>query len=118
MKELARHLIAEFYGCDPEILNDVRMIETVLLEAAEAARTTVVGHDFHEFSPQGVSGIVLVAESHISIHTWPEYGYAAVDIFTSGETTDNHAAVESIRKGLEADTVVPVEMKRGFPDQK
>lgn len=116
MKELAKHFIAELYNCDPTLLDTVSLIETVLLEAADAAKVTVVGHSFHKYAPQGVSGVVLIAESHISIHTWPEYGYAAIDIFTCGDLADNDAAIEVIRKGLKAGRVIPMEIKRGYPD--
>ncbi len=116
MKELAKHFIAELYECDREIINNVSAVEQVLLEAAKAANATVVGHSFHEFSPHGVSGVVIIAESHISIHTWPEYGYAAVDIFTCGTLFDNDAAINTIRDGLKADKIIPMEIKRGsFP---
>lgn len=118
MKELAKHLIAELYDCDSVILDDVSAVEQILLDAAEAAKATIVGHSFHQFSPQGVSGIVLVAESHISIHTWPENGYAAVDIFTSGEKTDNYAAVEVISARLKARNVRQMDIKRGFPEDR
>ena len=116
MKELARHFIAELYDCNNEILNSVSAVERVLLAAAKAANATIVGYSFHEFSPHGVSGVVIIAESHMSIHTWPEFGYAAVDIFTCGDLTDNDAAINTIRDGLEAGNLIPKELKRGFPD--
>ncbi len=116
MKALAKHFIAELYDCDREILNDVSAVEQALLKGAEAAKATIVGHSFHHFSPHGVSGVVIIAESHISIHTWPEYGYAAVDIFTCGDLTDNDTAISIIRNALCAGRVMAMEMKRGFPD--
>ncbi len=116
MKALAKHFIAELYDCDREILNDVSAVEQALLKGADAAKATIVGHSFHHFSPHGVSGVVIIAESHISIHTWPEYGYAAVDIFTCGDLTDNDTAISMIRKELCAGRVMAMEMKRGFPD--
>jgi len=116
MKALAKHFIAELYDCDREILNDVSAVEQALLKGAEAAKATIVGHSFHHFSPHGVSGVVIIAESHISIHTWPEYGYAAVDIFTCGDLTDNDTAISMIRKELHAGRILATEMKRGFPD--
>src|SRR5690625_8008884 len=89
MEALGRQILVEFYDCDQSKLNDVKFIETALLEAAVAARATIISHSFHKFSPHGVSGIVVIAESHIAIHTWPEYRYAAVDIFTCGESIDD-----------------------------
>lgn len=95
-------MIIEFFGCDEKSLDDITIIETVMLSAAEAANATIVAHKFHQFAPQGVSGAVIVAESHFAIHTWPEYNYCHVDIFTCGEHTDNAAALEVIKNGLSA----------------
>lgn len=78
------HLLAEYFGCDSRVLGDLEQIEVILRHAAVEAGATVVGAVFHRFSPQGISGVVLIAESHLSIHTWPEAGYAAVDFFTCG----------------------------------
>lgn len=77
---------AELYGCDKDALDDVAQIQSLMLEAARVAGATVVSSQFHKFAPQGVSGVVLIAESHIAIHTWPERGYAALDLFTCGDT--------------------------------
>lgn len=84
MKTIGRHVIAEFYGCDPAVLNDVDGIRARMIRAAELTGATVLGEMFHAFSPHGVSGTVVIAESHLSIHTWPENGYVAVDIYTCG----------------------------------
>ncbi len=84
MTTLGRHLIAEFYDCDDEVTDDVAAIGGHLRSAAEVIGATVVGEAFHRYEPQGVSGTLLIAESHMSIHTWPEAGYVAVDIFTCG----------------------------------
>ena len=91
MRALARHLLAEYFGCDPALLDDDAFLRSTLEEAARRAGATVLGQRFHRFQPQGVSGVILLAESHISIHTWPEHGYAACDIFTCGSTTDPEA---------------------------
>lgn len=84
MKTLGRHVIAEFYDCQKEHLESAEYIRRVMLETAEVVGATIVAESFHTFSPQGVSGAVIIAESHLSIHTWPENGYAAVDIYTCG----------------------------------
>jgi S-adenosylmethionine decarboxylase len=81
----ARHLVVEYHGCDKELLNDQKRIERLMRLAAHKAQATVVGAMFHAYSPQGVSGVVVVEESHFSIHTWPEYAYAAVDCYTCGD---------------------------------
>ena len=85
MKSYGQHLLAEYRGCDRELLDDLPAIERLLRRAAELAGTTIVAAVFHPFSPQGVTGVVVVEESHLSIHTWPEHGYAAVDFYTCGE---------------------------------
>lgn len=82
---LGRHLLIEYRGCAEHILNDFDKIESVLQQAAIAAGATMVGKVFHQFTPIGVSGVVVVQESHLSIHTWPEEGYAAVDFYTCGD---------------------------------
>jgi S-adenosylmethionine decarboxylase len=84
LKATGRHLLVEYQECDRKILNNREMIEALMQQAATAAETTIVTSVFHPFSPQGISGVVVIEESHLSIHTWPEYGYAAVDFFTCG----------------------------------
>ncbi|MEO1069555.1 MAG: adenosylmethionine decarboxylase, partial [Cyanobacteria bacterium J06638_6] len=79
MKSLGRHILVEFFGCSADILNDVPLIESSMVGAAADAGATVISSVFHHFSPFGVSGVVVIQESHLAIHTWPEYRYAAVD---------------------------------------
>ena len=86
MRALGRHVLAEFYGCSPDILNDTVRIEQIMVNAALEAGAEIREVVFHEFTPQGVSGVVVISESHLAIHTWPELGYAAVDVFTCGTT--------------------------------
>lgn len=114
MKILGRHLIVEYTGCNRNILDDARLIEEHMNKAAQAAGATIIQSVFHQFSPQGVSGVVVIAESHISIHTWPEYGYAAVDFFTCGESVDPRKAQEYMKEKLQAE-VYSNELKRGIP---
>ena len=84
MRTNSRHVLAELYECDNIVLNDVAIIRRQMLAAADLIGATVVGEVFHRFSPSGVSGVVVIAESHLSIHTWPESSYVAIDIFTCG----------------------------------
>ncbi|MDD4848209.1 MAG: adenosylmethionine decarboxylase, partial [Bacteroidales bacterium] len=84
MAALGRHILVEFIGCKSETLNDVALIEESMVTAARKADATVINSTFHHFSPFGVSGVVVIQESHLAIHTWPEYQYAAVDLFTCG----------------------------------
>ena len=104
MKSLGRHVLVEFYGCNHDKLNDLKFIEEAMTGAAEYAKATVVDDVFHRFNPHGVSGVVVIAESHLAIHTWPEYGYAAVDLFTCGEEINPWDAFFYLNKELEAET--------------
>jgi S-adenosylmethionine decarboxylase proenzyme len=88
-----------------------------LLEAAEKVGATVIDHTFHQFSPHGVTGVVAIAESHLCIHTWPEYGYAAVDVFTCGESFNPRVAAQHLIGRLNAGDSSMVEVKRGVLPQ-
>ena len=95
----ATHLLIDLYGINSELLNDPARLEDALREAARAARCEVLGAVRHKFEPQGASVVVLVAESHLSLHTWPEHGYAAADILTCGATLPE-AGVEALLRAL------------------
>ncbi|MCS7155778.1 MAG: adenosylmethionine decarboxylase [Bacteroidota bacterium] len=117
MQALGRQILVEFYQCDPEVLNDERRIRAILLEAVRQSKATIVADSFHAFSPHGVSGVVVIAESHVAIHTWPEYGYAAVDIFTCGETIDPWVIQRHLQQQFQSRSVSSMELKRGlFPE--
>jgi S-adenosylmethionine decarboxylase proenzyme len=88
MKELGVHILMEFEECSSNVLNDLELLEKELNQAALVSKATIIKSVFHQFSPQGVTGVVVVAESHLAIHTWPEHGYAAVDFFTCNLTMD------------------------------
>ncbi|MCH2044508.1 MAG: polyamine aminopropyltransferase [Saprospiraceae bacterium] len=113
---LGRHILVEFFGCSSEILNDVISIEEQMVNAAKEAQATVINSTFHHFSPYGVSGVVVIQESHLAIHTWPEYRYAAVDLFTCGTEVDPWIAYDYLKKALEATYGSAMEMKRGAID--
>ncbi len=115
MKILGRHLIAEYTDCTPNKLNDAEFIERCLLEAVRRSGATIVKSAFHNYAPQGVSGVVVIAESHMSIHTWPEYNYAAVDFFTCGRTVDPYLANEYLKKMLGSTNACVTEVSRGIP---
>lgn len=114
MKELGRHIIVEMYDCDAAVLNEQETIATEMINAAKIAGATIVGDVFHRFSPHGVSGAVVIAESHLSIHTWPEYRYAALDLFTCGDTVDPWLAFNHLQKILKAEKTSQTELRRGF----
>lgn len=117
MDALGKHILAEVFGCDPSILNNSKAIEDIMVKAALAAGAEVREVAFHKFSPQGVSGVVVISESHLAIHTWPEYGYAALDVFTCGERVDPWDACNFILKEFQAKTMTATEVRRGIFDQ-
>lgn len=114
MEALGRQILVEFYDCKESLINDVEYIESSLIKATEASNATIISHNFHKFSPYGVSGVVVIAESHVAIHTWPEYNYAAVDIFTCGDTIDPWVIQEHLKEYFESKNVSSMEMKRGL----
>ena len=114
---LGRHILIEAYDCDPEILDDIKIVEDTMVNAALRAGAEVREVAFHKFSPQGVSGVVVISESHLSIHTWPEFGYAAVDVFTCGDKVDPIVAVDHIRDRFKARRALTSEVKRGIFDE-
>ncbi|PKN80785.1 MAG: S-adenosylmethionine decarboxylase proenzyme [Candidatus Cloacimonetes bacterium HGW-Cloacimonetes-1] len=114
MQALGIQILVEFYDCDKDILTDEKFIAKSMVDACIAAKATVVTHTFHSFSPYGVSGVVVIAESHVAIHTWPEYGYAAVDIFTCGETIEPWKLFNFLQDALKSKHSSKMEMKRGL----
>jgi S-adenosylmethionine decarboxylase len=113
LNALGRHLLVELHDCDKEVLNDLGFLRKVMLDAAIDCGAVVLGDSFHRFSPQGVSGVVIIAESHLSIHTWPEYGYAAVDVFTCGTSVRPEKAAEVLVAKLGSRNHSLVEIPRG-----
>jgi len=117
MKSLGRHIIAEFYDCDREILDNIGSIEFHMNQAARETGATIVNSSFHRFPPYGVSGVVVISESHLAIHTWPEYGYAAVDLFTCGEQVDPWKAFSYLKRIFNSQRAHVVEHLRGKYDE-
>ncbi len=111
---LGTHLLVELRDCNPEILKDLKKVKNAMVSAAKEAKATIVDISFHEFNPFGISGMVVIAESHLSIHTWPEYAYAAVDIFTCGDIIKPEVAASFLIKEFESANASVVEMKRGI----
>lgn len=122
MEALGRQILVEFYDCDSDKINDVEFVEAAFLEATRKSKATIISHNFHKFSPYGISGVVVIAESHVTIHSWPEYNYAAVDIFTCGDTIDPWVIQEYLKDAFESKNISSMEMKRGLfkvqPGQK
>jgi S-adenosylmethionine decarboxylase len=117
MNELGRHILAEIYGCDAEILNNKEFIETIMVDSALKAGAEIREVAFHKFSPQGISGVVIISESHLTIHTWPELGYAAVDVFTCGDRINPWNACNYMTEKFNAKNMTATEIKRGIFEQ-
>jgi S-adenosylmethionine decarboxylase len=111
---LGRHLLVELKGCNVVLLDDLEYLKEHLHRAAVCCGAAVVGDSFYHFSPQGVSGVVNIAESHISIHTWPECGYAALDVFTCGDRVRPEEAVRYMEQAIEATECSILELRRGL----
>ena len=114
MKALGRHFLLELKDCDRVLLNDLEALRQILRQAAVECGAEILSDSFHRFSPQGISGVVVIAESHLFIHTWPEYGYAAVDIFTCGTRVKPELATQYLIEKLGAKNQVVIEMQRGI----
>ena len=105
MDTMGRHVIAELWDCDFDKLNDMPYIEQLFVDAALKAGAEVREVAFHKFAPQGVSGVVIISESHLTIHSFPEHGYASIDVYTCGDRIDPNVAAEYIAEGLNAKRV-------------
>ncbi|MBI2865889.1 MAG: adenosylmethionine decarboxylase [Chloroflexi bacterium] len=113
MHALGKHLLLELKDCDPSTLDSLELLRDALLTAAKEVGATIIGDSFHRFEPHGISGVVIIAESHLCIHTWPEYRYAAVDIFTCGDEFDPENAASLLIQRLGARDPWLMEVKRG-----
>src|SRR5256712_13860050 len=114
LNALGRHLLLEMFDCDPDAINNLEAVKGALVEAAKRAQATIVDVVFHEFNPFGINAAVVIAESHLAIHTWPEYRYAAVDIFSCGETLQPEVAANYLVEQFAAERTSIVEMQRGM----
>ena len=108
----------ELKDCNPDLLNDLSFLRRSMIETAQDVGATIVGESFHHFSPQGVTGILAIAESHISIHTWPEYGYASADIFSCGTSFRPREAANKLAEALECRNPEIKEINRGLAVQE
>jgi S-adenosylmethionine decarboxylase len=113
---IGHHYIVEASGCDPEILSSVAKVQQILVRAAEIAGATVWSVSFHKFPPQGVSGVVVISESHLSCHTWPEYSYGALDIYTCGNKVDPEKAIAYAVESFGALSSHMTEITRGLDE--
>ena len=104
----------ECYDCDRALLDDPDRIQVTMREAALKGGAHIVNEAFHQFAPQGVSGVLVIAESHLSVHTWPEHGYAAIDIFTCGDRVDIWAIKTHLELALQSQRISVTELRRGL----
>jgi S-adenosylmethionine decarboxylase proenzyme len=113
-----KHILAEYFECECTYLDSEQAIREVMLEAASASGATIVGNIFHHFSPQGVTGVVVIAESHLAIHTWPEFRYASVDLFTCGSHLDPWVGFEYLKERLQSRKWISKEIIRGTMEEE
>jgi S-adenosylmethionine decarboxylase len=118
LNALGKHLLLELRDCNKEALDNIDFIRINLVTAAIAAGATVMGESFHKFSPQGVSGVVVISESHLTIHTWPEFGYAAVDVFTCGTSVKPEIAAQILVEKLGSKDHSMVVLERGILEKE
>ena len=111
-----RHILFDVWGVDPDLLNDVARMRAAMLDAADAAGASVVDDRFHRFPVQGLSGVIVLAESHISVHTFPEHNYAAFDVFTCGAHVDPEEACRHLLRELRAERWFVRRVLRGVED--
>ncbi|MEA2011851.1 MAG: adenosylmethionine decarboxylase [Verrucomicrobiota bacterium] len=111
---LGRHICIDYYGCKYDTINDSDKVQSIMLQAAEVSGAKVLHTYFHSFEPHGVSGIIVIAESHFSVHAWPENAFAAVDLFACYDSIDFERAIESIFKSFGADSYkIAADLDRG-----
>lgn len=111
---LGKHIIVELSGCSEEEINDISKVENLMNQAAKKANANIIKSVFHKFSPMGVSGVVVISESHLSIHTWPELGYAAIDVYTCGSTTKPFKACYFLAQKFKAKKIKATYIIRGI----
>ncbi len=117
-QEVGQHLIAEAWGCSHALLNSPEELEKAVRKAVSAGKATLINITTHAFAPHGVTSCAVLSESHFSVHTWPEYGYAAIDVFFCGEHTSPHKALDTFLSLIHAKNYRIKELKRGFPIEK
>ncbi len=111
---LGTHILIDFFDCDVEFLNHRKTIEDCLSEAAIICGATIVEKVIHQFNPHGISGVIVIAESHIAIHTWPENQFVAIDIFTCGDCLNAERAIDFLKKSLCASDIKVQNINRGL----
>ena len=113
MKYLANHQIVEFNKCTESKIDDSIFVREIFLQAAKLGNATIVSECFHEFSPHGITGGLVIAESHLSIHTWPEHQYVAIDIFSCGNKVDYNKIIDYLKDKLKCKSCSSISVNRG-----
>ena len=111
---LGKHFLVEIYCCDKNVINNKEEVETIMCRIAKNCKTTIIDTKFHHFSPHGISGVILIAESHLTVHTWPEYGYVALDFFTCNIDLDIITDLDMIKKLFKAKNAKATAINRGL----
>ena len=114
MNVLGNHLLLELKNCDSAILDDLSAVREALMSAAQEMGARILGESFHKFHPQGVTGVVPISESHLCVHTWPEYRYAAVDVFTCGQAFDPSSVADLLIEKFKCEDPSLIVVKRGI----
>jgi S-adenosylmethionine decarboxylase proenzyme len=117
LQSLGQHHLMELYSCDASLIDDQEVVRRLMVEGARRSGATVVGEHFHKFAPQGVSGVVILAESHFAVHTWPEHGFVAVDLFGCGNRLDIPACFDFMEREFGAAHSKRVSVRRGEHDE-
>ena len=107
------HVVIDLFGCDPYQINSIKFWRGALTDAADSAGMEILHEHFHQFEPQGMTGFLMLSTSHISVHTWPEYGYAACDVFSCSDDGNTLKAVDSLIKAVESTRKSIQKIKRG-----
>jgi S-adenosylmethionine decarboxylase len=113
LANIGTHCIVELYGCPRKLLDDREFVKNAVREASNQGLATLMGEVAHRFEPHGVTALGLLAESHISIHTWPEHGYAAADVFTCGDRANPQKACDFLIRTLQAERHSLTKLVRG-----
>ncbi len=110
---LGYNIFADMYGCDANLLDSIKYLRRLLKGAADTGNMHIVKVFFHRYYPQGITGLVIVKESHIALHTWPEYAFASVDIFLCGNNSDPYKTLKHIENGLKPSKIIIKSVERG-----
>ncbi len=113
-RALGYNIVVDLFDCNPQKIDDREFVRSTMLEAAKVAKASIITDIFHSFNPQGLSGVVVIAESHIAIHSWPEFGCVAIDIFSCSEKLEHEKAIEYLKQAFEARKATVAKTERGL----